>query len=90
MRRCTTRAVPAGRALLRAGGPSATPRPRASYYGRGITSSSPLVGLPPPLFKRSPLLLAPPDLAPAVPPRRRGRRLASRRLASPLRHHARE
>jgi hypothetical protein len=27
-----------------------------------------------PLFKRSPLLLAPPDLTPAVPPRHRGRR----------------
>jgi hypothetical protein len=54
MRRCTTRAVPAGRALLRAGGPSVTPRPRASYYGRGITLSSPLVGLPPPYLSARP------------------------------------
>jgi hypothetical protein len=32
------------------------------------------IGRAVPLFKRSPLLLAPPDLAPAVPQRRRGRR----------------
>jgi hypothetical protein len=48
----TTRAVPAGRALLRSDGPSATPHPRASYYGRGITLSSPLVGPPPYLSAR--------------------------------------
>jgi hypothetical protein len=61
-RRRTTRALPTGRALLRSGGPSATSRPRASYYGRGITPSSPLVG--PPIFKCSPLLLAPPTSLP--------------------------
>jgi hypothetical protein len=80
--------VPAGRAPL---GPAVRPRPHAlvrrttartsrrrhRWSGRS-------------LFKRSPLLLAPPDLAPATPPRRRGRRLASRRLASPLGHHAHE
>jgi hypothetical protein len=37
-----------------------------------------------PLFKCSPFLLTSPDLAPAAPPRRRGRHLASHRLASPL------
>jgi hypothetical protein len=31
----------------RSGGPAPTPRPRAPYYGRDITLSSPLVGLPP-------------------------------------------
>jgi hypothetical protein len=50
----------------RPGGPSVTPLPRAPYYGRDITPSSPLVG--PPLFKRPPFLLAPPDHAPAAPP----------------------
>jgi hypothetical protein len=42
------------------------PRPCASYYGRDITSSPPLVE--PPLFKCPPLLLTPPDPAPATPP----------------------
>jgi hypothetical protein len=51
----------------RSGGPSVTPRPRASYYGRDITPSSPLVG--PPIFKRPPFVLEPPDPAPAAPPR---------------------
>jgi hypothetical protein len=44
MRRRAVRAVPAGRALLRSGGPSATSCPCASYHGRGITPSSPSVG----------------------------------------------
>jgi hypothetical protein len=38
--------------LLWSGGPSATSVPRASYYDRGITPSSPLVGLFPYLSAR--------------------------------------
>jgi hypothetical protein len=45
----------------RSGGPAVTSCPRAPYYGRDITPSSPLVG--PPLFKRPPFLLTPPDSA---------------------------
>jgi hypothetical protein len=42
------------------------PHPRAPYYGRGITPSSPWSGRP--LYKHSPFLLAPPNPAPAAPP----------------------
>jgi hypothetical protein len=40
----TTHVVPAGRALLRSSGPSATSRPRAPYHGRSIMPSSPPAG----------------------------------------------
>jgi hypothetical protein len=61
MRRRTAHAVPAGRAPLRSGGPSATFRPRAPYHGRSITPSSPPAGPVPYLSTATPLC-APPEL----------------------------
>jgi hypothetical protein len=72
----------------RAGAPRAPCRPDAPSFDPAVRPRPPAlvhcttaghnavvtIGRAVPLFKRSPLLLAPPDLTPAVSPRRRGRR----------------